>query len=268
MVNYRTPVDWDQWVDQLAETLQTLRPACTRRGHSPQSDARPGRSSLSLWAYLGHGFVGSATSIVEYDWTAADRPAVRPCERHLQDSAETETSWPRSPPKVRQDRYQTIQDLPGDISSSRRCDPSCDCQGSSWSAVLLLHRSERNGRGDHRSLRGSRFDRTRLPRCEGSLGSRPTASASDLDQRRMLQLELVGANAGRMLGLEQKCRGDSRSRILAMGRSRSASVSRRSTKSFAPQYYTKSIFNTCLLTPAVIENTSNLRSTTQARSVS
>ena len=154
------------------------------------------------------------------------------------------------------------------IPSSGMVDPICDRELSSWCTGFLLHRSERNGPADQRSIWRSRLDRTRLTRCEGSLGSRTTASEGDLDKHRMLQLELVGANAGRMLGLEQERRGDSRSRILTVGRSRSTPVSCRSTQSSAPQYDTKSIFNTCILTPAVIENTCNLRSTTQARSVS
>ena len=74
--------------------------------------------------------------------------------------------------------------------------------GGSRLVSLLLDRSERHGRGDHRSLRRPRHDRARLPRREGSLGRGPAAGAEHLDQLGGLSSESLDAYAGGTLVLE------------------------------------------------------------------
>ena len=73
--------------------------------------------------------------------------------------------------RLRQNGYQALQDLPGDVPPGRRADSRGDRRGGSRLVSLLLDRSERHGRGDYRSLRRPRDDRAGLPRREGSLGA-------------------------------------------------------------------------------------------------
>ena len=83
--------------------------------------------------------------------------------------------------RLRQNGHQALQDLSGDVPAGRRGDSRGDRRGGSRLVSLLLDRSERHGRGDHRSLRRPRHDRAGLPRREGSLGRGPAAGAEHLD---------------------------------------------------------------------------------------
>ncbi len=57
---------------------EALRPEGRRRGRSSQSDARSGRSAVSLWARLGHDFAGPAASALGFAGVAAAGIVVRP----------------------------------------------------------------------------------------------------------------------------------------------------------------------------------------------
>ena len=72
---------------------------------------------------------------------------------------------------LRQDGHQALQDFSGDLSADRRGDSRRDCRGGSRLVSVLLDRSERHGRRDHRSLCHPNDDRAGLSRREGSLGA-------------------------------------------------------------------------------------------------
>ena len=107
-----------------------------------------------------------------------------------------------------QDGHQALQDVLGDLPAGRRSDSRGDCRGGSRLVPVLLDRSQRHGRGDYRSLRRPRDDRTGLPRREGSLGRGPAAGAEHLDQHGGLSSESLDSHAGGTLVLEPPSRAN------------------------------------------------------------
>ena len=122
--------------------------------------------------------------------------------------------------RLRQNGHEAVQDLPGDLSARRRDDSRGDRRRGSRLVPVLLDRSERHGRGDHRSLRRPRHDRAGLPRREGSLGRGPAAGAEHLDQLGGLSSESLDAYLGGTLVLEPLARRTVRSEPIAVGRRR------------------------------------------------
>ena len=138
--------------------------------------------------------------------TSRSRPAAQVWQEQTQpgqtsraDSVAGKRSIARSTAKPVTKTYKTFLATyrPGRRRDSRRAR-----QGRSWLVRLLLHRSRAERRGDSRSVCRSCHHRTRLPRREGSVGSRPTASSQHLDQPGRVQPESLDAYAGRTLGVE------------------------------------------------------------------
>lgn len=98
---------------------------------------------------------------------------------------------------------KTIKTFRGHLPTGGRAHLRGDCERTPWLRVLLLYRSRRLAARDCRGVCRPLVDRTRLSRCQGSVGRRPTTSAQYLDEHRHVQLELVGAYVAGVLGVGQ-----------------------------------------------------------------
>src|SRR6185312_2330138 len=148
-----------------------------------------------------------------------------------------------------------------------RPDPRGDCQRRSWLRALLLYRSGSHAARDHRGVRRSGGHRAELPRRERGLGRGIAAGPQHLDERRRLQLELVGAYARGMLGLEAARRRTLRSQRVSLGRPRPPPVSRRSPQLLAPPNPPERISITLLSPPRLLKNPLALRTPLETRGV-
>ncbi len=156
--------------------------------------------------------------------------------------------------RLRQDGHEALQDLLGDLPAGRRTDSRGDCRGGPRLVPVFFYRSERNGRGDYRSLCRPGDDRAGLPRCEGSLWRGPAAGAEHLVQLGRLPFESLDSYAGGTLVLEPSPRRALRSQPVAVGRRRSASVPCRSPQSLAATHHGTRIIDACRRPAAATKN--------------